>query len=252
MAEIQLFSYPTSPYAQKVACYLNYKKIDFKLVPVNPISNREIAFTRQRQVPVLQVGDEWRKESSELGLWLDELYPQRPLLPSDSNERKLILDIDQWISNTLIPSGFRYAVEWQQPWYSIKNGWRLARAVSNATKLPFYIRMIWPFGVKRAPFIVEMVKRLDLNESIPDMNQRLQNEFLQHLSDGPFLGAQSSISLADLSAFPIIVSGHFMGMKTKQAVKDHPHILAWAKRVYAELPANPLLVPDRLIKRKSL
>lgn len=32
MSEIQLFSYPTSPYAQKVGCYLKYKKLDFELV----------------------------------------------------------------------------------------------------------------------------------------------------------------------------------------------------------------------------
>ena len=252
MTDIQLFSYPTSPYAQKVGCYLKYKDIDFKFIPVNPLHNSEIAFTRQRQVPVLQIGEEWRKESSELGIWLNELYPEPSILPDSQSEREQILKIDQWISDQLIPSYFRNAVEWQNSWYSITNGWRLSRAVSSDTKLPLYIRLIWPFGVKRAPFIVNMVKQLDLDESMPKMNQRLQNEFLEHLGDGPFMGQQSTISLADLSAFPIITSGHFMGMKTVQAVKDHPEILAWAKRVYERLPDNPLLVPDKLLKRRSL
>lgn len=119
MTDIQLFSYPTSPYAQKVACYLKYKNLDFKFIPVIPLANGE-------------------------------------------------------------------------------------------------------------------------------------NEFLAHLSDGPFLGQQTTISLADLSAFPIVTSGHFMGIKTNQALKDHPEILAWAKRVHADLPANPLLVPDKLLRRYSL
>ena len=113
MTDIQLFSYPTSPYAQKVGCYLKYKDIDFKFIPVNPLHNSEIAFTRQRQVPVLQIGEEWRKESSELGIWLNELYPEPSILPDSQSEREQILKIDQWISDQLIPSYFRNAVEWQ-------------------------------------------------------------------------------------------------------------------------------------------
>ena len=252
MSTIQLFSYSTSPYAQKVGCYLKYKQLDFKFVPVNPIRNDQIAFTRQRQVPVLQIGDDWRKESSELGLWLDELYPERPLLPNSSSERDKIFEIDHWISTQLIPSYFRYAVEWQNPWYSISNGWRLSRAVSNGTPLPLYIRMLWPFGVRKAPFIVNMVNELDLVESIPAMNDRLQQEFIDHLGDGPFLGSQSQVSLADLSAFPPLTSGWFMGMKAKQSLLEHPQIRAWAERVYEQLPTNPLLVPDKILKRLSL
>jgi len=249
MSDIQLFSYSTSPYAQKVGCYLKYKQLDFKLIPVNPMKNGEIAFTRQKQVPILQVGNEWRKESTELGIWLDELYPERPILPVDQVEKETILSIDQWVSDHLIPSVFRYAVEWQNSWYSITNGWRLSEAVSNGTRLPLYVRILWPFGIKRAPFIVEMVKQMDLSESIPAMNERLQNEFVAHLGRGPFLGGQSNVSLADLSAFPVIMSGHFMGMKTKQSLRDHPDIYAWAKRVYAHLPNNPMLVPDSLLER---
>ncbi len=250
MSDIQLFSYPTSPYAQKVACYLNYKQIDFKFIGVNPITNAEIAFTEQRQVPVLKIGNDWRKESSELGIWLEQLYPQRPILPDDAVQRAQILEVDKWISNHLIPSGFRYAVEWQNTWNSVTNGWRLARAVHCARTLPLYARLIWPWAVKRAPFITKMVKQLDLNESMTDMNQRLQQEFIEHLKQKPYLGASSSISLADLSAFPIITSGYFMGMRGRQSLIAHPEIHAWAVRVYEQLPHNPLLIADHLIERK--
>ena len=135
MKKIKLYSYPTSPYAQKVSCYLHYKKLDFEFVPVNPMTNAEIAFTQQRQVPVLEIDNEWRKESSELGIWLDELYPQKPLLPQGQLARNTVIEVDQWVSQSLIPSVFRYAVEWQNPIHSISNGWRLSKAVSNATKL---------------------------------------------------------------------------------------------------------------------
>ncbi len=246
---IQLFSYPTSPYAQKVGCYLKYKQLDYKLVPVNPLSNAEIRFTRQRQVPVLQIGDQWRKESSELGLWLDELYPQKPILPVNETDRAQVLSIDCWVNDSLIPTIFRRAVEWENPLHSIRNGWKLSRAVSDATPLPWYVRLSWPWGIKRAPFIVHMVERLDLTESIADMTTRLQREFVEHLGEGPYLGGQRTPTLADLSAYPIVMSGHLMGMEVKESLLDNPLVAAWSRRVQSHLPDNPLLVPDRLLIR---
>lgn len=250
--EIQLFSYPTSPYAQKVGCYLKYKQLEFELVGVNPMSNAEIAFTNQQQVPVLKIGTEWRKRSSELGFWLDELFPTRPILPNDDQSRETIVGIDNWISSAIIPSAFRYAVEWQNAWHSITNGWRLARAVNSETPLPLYAKLIWPFAVKRAPFIQHIIAQLDLSEPMSVMNSRLQKEFISHLGVGPFLGEQSHPTLADLSAFPAVASGRLMGMRRKQSLIDEPAILNWAKRVQCYLPSNPLLVADRLLTTKTL
>jgi glutathione S-transferase len=249
---IRLFSYPTSPYAQKVGCYLKYKKLEFELVGVNPISNAEIKFTGQKRVPVLQIGDEWRLESSELGLWLDELYPAIPIMPADSTARAAVLAIDQWVSESLIPTLFRRAVEWENPFYSIQNGWKLARAVHDASPLPWYARVLWPFAVKRAPFIVRMVEELDLTESFADRIIRLQKEFAEHLGDGPFFASRNTPTLADLSAYPIVVSSHLMGMKAKASLIDDPVLAGWSRRVQSHLPHNPLLIPDRLLLREHI
>ena len=123
---------------------MKYKKLDFELVGVNPITSAEIAFTGQKRVPVLKIGDEWRLESSELGLWLEELYPAIPIMPADEAARAEVLAVDQWVSESLIPTIFRRAVEWENPIYSIQNGWKLARAVHNASPLPWYARVLWP------------------------------------------------------------------------------------------------------------
>lgn len=246
---IRLYSYPTSPYAQKVGCYLKYKQLDYELVGVNPMTNAEIRFTQQRRVPVLKIGDEWRLESSELGLWLDELYPENPIMPADTSAKAEILSIDRWVSDSVIPAHFRRAVEWENPIHSIQNGWKLARAVHDATPLQWYARVIWPFAVRRAPFIVHMIRGMDLRESIADQITRLQKEFVEHLQGGPFFAGQSKPTLADLSAFPVVVSGHLMGMKTRRSLLDNPDINSWSKRVQSHLPDNPLLVPDRLLAR---
>jgi glutathione S-transferase len=249
---IRLFAYPTSPFAQKVGCYLKYKKLDFELVGVNPITAAEIGFTGQRRVPVLMIGDEWRLESSELGLWLEELYPEIPLMPADETARAQVLAVDQWISESLIPTIFRRAIEWENPIYSIRNGWKLARAVHDASPLPWYARVLWPFAVRRAAFIVRMVGELDLTESLADRTARMQSEFAEHLGGGPFFASQSKPTLADLSAYPVVVSGHLMGMKLVRSLTDDPVLASWSRRVQSFLPNNPLLVPDRLLMRAHI
>lgn len=249
MSDILLYSYPTSPYGQKVGCYLKYKQLDYRFIGVSPLRSEQIKFTGQRQVPVLKIGNEWRKESSELGLWLDELFPERPIMPSDEARAQKVRGVDNWVSDSLIPGMFRGAVEWQSAFNSIINGWRLARTVNNTAPLPFYVRMIWPFAVRRAPFIVRMVEQLDLSESMSDMMFRLEQEFVDHLYGRDYLGGESELSLADLSAFPIIANAYMTGMRSKHFLIENPKIGAWAQRVARQLPVNPLLVPDSFIKR---
>jgi len=252
MKDVILYGYPTSPFVIKVASFLNYKKIPFKHVAVNPISPVQIKFTGQRQVPVLQIDQEWRKDSTQLGIWLDELFPEKSLLGNNEDERSAILSIDQWVSDHLIVGKFRAAVEWENTWDALRNGWLLSRAVSHGTKIPLFIRILWPFLVKKAKFIVDMVAHLDKKESLAAMRLRLCDEFIQHLQSGPFLGGQQQISLADLSAYMTIISSHLMGMHADSPLLKDAQVVDWCRRVQAQLPDNPLLIPDIFIEREHV
>ncbi len=169
MKNVTLYGYPTSPYVIKVGSFLKYKNIPFEYIPVNPVSPIQIKFTGQRQVPVLKIDQEWRKDSTQLGIWLDELFPEKPLLGNNESDRNAILLIDKWVSDNLILGKFRAAVEWEKTWDALRNGWLLSRAVNNGTKIPLFVRMLWPFFVKKAKFIVDMVSHLDKKESIASM-----------------------------------------------------------------------------------
>jgi glutathione S-transferase len=59
--------------------------------------------------------------------------------------------------------------------------------------------------------------------------QRLCDEFIEHVDGGPFLGQRTQISLADLSAYPTIVSGHLMGMFGQSPFLAHQQIIDWCK-----------------------
>lgn len=249
MEKITLYGYPTSPYVMKVACFLSYKKLPYRFVGVNPLNPNVIKFTEQKQVPVLSIGKQWRKDSTPIGVWLNECFSDRNILGDNDEATNTIMDIDKWVSEQLIVGRFRHAVEWESTWDSLRNGWKLARAVNDATPMPGYVRAIWPFAVRKAGFIVDMVNTLDLNESIADMRQRLCDEFIEHLAGGPFLGGQQTISLADLSAYPTVVSGHLMGLHADSPMLRNTAVIDWCRRVQSELPSNPLLVPETLIER---
>jgi len=247
MSKIKLYTYPTSPYGLKVHFYLKYKQLDYSYVPVNPITNRQIWFTKQRQVPVLKIDGEWRKESSELGIWLDELYPQQPLLGQNEEEKKRILKIDQWVSHSLIPSIFRQAYEWESKQQSLSNGRRLAKVIHQATPLPKFIRYVWPYLIKRVGFIVRMMHMVDLKEAIPDMIQRLDKEFLEHLGEGPFLGGLQMPSLADLSAYPIMMFAELLGLERTPA-PENPAIIEWKHALEKHFPDKDVSTLDSLLK----
>ena len=106
--KIKLYGYSTSPYVRKVAAYLYYKQLEFEHVWVNPVTNKEIEFTGGTVVPVLQIDDEWRRESSELGIWLEEKFSERPILGNEEAETEKILAIDRWVSEAVIPAGFSH------------------------------------------------------------------------------------------------------------------------------------------------
>jgi glutathione S-transferase len=252
LEKITLYGYPTSPYVMKVACFLNYKQLPYTYIPVNPVDPKRIKFTGQRQVPVLTIGDEWRKDSTAIGIWLNDRFADRNILGYSDEAADKIMEIDRWVSDQLIAGRFRHAVEWENTWDSLRNGWKLSRAVSNATPLKAYVRFIWPIAVRKAGFIVDIVNGLDLQEPIADMRQRHCDEFIKYLGDGPFLGGEECISLADLSAYPTIVSGHLMGMHADSPLLKNETVIAWCRRIQEELPKNPLLVPDELIERPLL
>ncbi len=247
MADIKLYGYSTSPYVRKVGCCLYYKQLPFEFVPVNPIDNRQIKFTRQTQVPVLQMGNEWRLDSTPLALWLDELFPDRPLFGRTPEEREDILAVDKWVSESLIVSGFKTVYETPMNARLRAMAWRLANIVSSQTPLPDEVRNAWPQLLKTAPFIKHMVRCADTSESAKAMRDRVGIELFQHFGGGPFFGARTEPSLLDFAIFPQLVFAFMVGTEDELAIAQIAELRDWIVRMMQYLPQNPLLVPDYMI-----
>jgi glutathione S-transferase len=78
-----------SPYVRKVLACLQLKGLDYEIDPITPFFGGE-EFERLsplRRIPLLVSGDLVLGDSSVICAWLDEKYPERPLLPADVDQR---------------------------------------------------------------------------------------------------------------------------------------------------------------------
>lgn len=247
--KITLYVYVTSPYANKVKCFLDYKNLDYRVIHVDPMERKDIAFTKQKQIPVLKVRHEWRVDSTPIGLWLDELFPETKLIPS-SKEKDKILKIDRWISNTLIASIFRQVAEWKSISSGMEDGWKLSSTLNKSRPLSKISRFLWPIGLKHTGFIKRIANQMDHTETIEKMRKRVIKEFLKKLGKGPYLGGYQKPTLADLSAYPQFALPHAIGMNQAYPIDDYPKIKEWMKKVQKHLPKNTLLIKEECIVNK--
>lgn len=245
MPSIKLYGYATSPFVRKTACFLYYKNLDFEHIPVDPTNPMAtLSHTNGTQVPVLEIDGEWRRESSHHAVWLDELFPDRPLCPQENKEQ--ILAIDRWINESYFPAFFRAAIDGELTLEKRFRFWRLAALVSAHTPLSEEVRNLWPDFVSQAPFIQAMAENIDLSESLPDMQLRLGLELAAHIGDGPFMGGFEQPTMLDMAVFPQLIFGYMFGLEPTLSAAAHPALKAWMQRVAAFLPGNPTLVADHM------
>jgi glutathione S-transferase len=78
-----------SPYVRKVLACLNLKGLAYEIDPITPFfGNDEYGeLSPLRRIPVLIDGDFAICDSSVVCAYLDEAYPDRPLLPADPKDR---------------------------------------------------------------------------------------------------------------------------------------------------------------------
>ena len=78
-----------SPYVRKVLACMNFKGLSYEIDPITPFfGNDEYGqLSPLRRIPVLIDGDFSICDSSVVCAYLDDAYPERPLLPGDPKDR---------------------------------------------------------------------------------------------------------------------------------------------------------------------
>ena len=198
--DITLYNYATSPYGRKILAALKYKGVKFDQVYVNPISTKEIKFTRQRIIPILSIGEAWKVDSNQQAFWLDELFPQNPLFGEKTEDKKAIQDLVHWCDEFFIAAIFKMITIKKNPHHYWWNGFKLGKRVqATSPNLPFFTPLFWAFVVNSAPFVHREARKVK-NHSQKEINDKLSHFLFSKLEKMPNLYGDE-ISFADLAFF---------------------------------------------------
>ena len=100
---LDLYQFEGSHYSEKVRLILDYKKLPYRKVEVTPGIGQLDLFrlSGQYQVPVLRDGNEVIPDSTAIAKYLDAKYPDRPIIPTDSEEKGLCLMMEAWADESI-------------------------------------------------------------------------------------------------------------------------------------------------------
>ena len=100
---MQIIGSYVSPYVRKVLACLELKGLDYEVDPITPFFGND-DFSRLsplRRIPVLIDGDVVISDSTVICAYLDEAYPERPLLPSSPAQRARARWLEEYADSRL-------------------------------------------------------------------------------------------------------------------------------------------------------
>lgn len=209
MNQIKFFSFALSPYALKVNCYLIFLGVEYETLFVNPLTMRK-EIPVGSTIPVLTINDESRNESTEIGLWLNEIFPDKELVPAVLKDK--VIEIDDWVSHRLIPHAFREFIGHDDtlPKRASKR-WKLSQVLDQTSPngISGLFRFLHLLFVGQT-FVKGLVSTTDKSRHLSDLKQELAQEFEKFLEGGPFLAGSDKPTLADLSVYPQVVTPKYI------------------------------------------
>ncbi|PTQ87215.1 glutathione S-transferase family protein [Agitococcus lubricus] len=92
-----LYQFPLSHYCEKARWLLDFKDLDYKVTNLFPGAHRVLTVWKANSttVPTLNDGQEWIGDSTEMAFYLDAKYVLRPLLPSDPEQRRQAIILEE-------------------------------------------------------------------------------------------------------------------------------------------------------------
>ena len=107
MSTLTLYQFELCPYCHKVKAGIELKNLPYRRVEVNPLNKKEIKHfadddSGRKKVPIIELGDDVRRESSAILRWLDTVGAgARALTPAQAVADRAD-EIDAWVDRDLI------------------------------------------------------------------------------------------------------------------------------------------------------
>jgi glutathione S-transferase len=221
---IALHQYEISPFCDKVRRILNWKGLEYRIreVPVSrAMSVRKI--NPIGKLPCLEHDGHFVADSTDIACYLEEHFPEPPILPSEPAQRGLCQMLDDWADESL------YFYEMRLRFTFPHNARRWVPELVHSD--PGWMKVLAP------RVIPGMMRRLTRQQGVGRKSdaQVLADIERQVSAVGDCLGGRSwlvgdALCLADLSVFAQLfcIRGAEEGARIIQA---HPAVVDWMERV---------------------
>ncbi|KAA8492650.1 Prostaglandin E synthase 2 [Porphyridium purpureum] len=221
--DIVLYQYEVCPFCNKVRAFLDFHKIPYKTVEVNPMNKAEIKFSEYKKVPVVLINGKQFNDSSEIikQINCDVAHDGRYTMTEE--EERWFSWVDSRLTKILPPNIYRTVRE------SIQTFEYLV-PISNFTW--WQKESAKYFG----SFVMYAVsKKLKKKHNIGDERETLYaevNAFVDALEGRDFLGGDKP-NLADLAIFGVLRSVE--SMDTFNDMMAHSNIKPWYERMQQQV-----------------
>ncbi len=241
---VQLFTYANSPFGAKVYWALQFKRAAFELTYVNPLTTKEIAFTKQSIVPVLKIGETWVQDSRENCLRLEELYPEPAFAGKTEEQREAIMKADQWATDNITALHFRVIIDKKEGPTTKRNALRMANVILPTTEsMPSWQKKIlipiWHILLRNSGFVKRAAHMLDTKKDAKTLHTEVLRDFEDRISQTGFLAGTDEPSFADIAAFAEIAFCTTHGFEGTLNTSSSAAVSAWYDRIRTYFPDNP-------------
>lgn len=194
-----LYQFPISHYCEKSRWQLEHKRLDYRIGNLLPGPHRLRTqwMARTNTVPVLRDGDRVVGDSTKIAYYLEKYYPERGLIPEDSDQRARVIELEQQMD--------RYGVHVRRWIYGqVLDRPEVTAALFGPYRLPGAVRRTL------IPLVREAMRRLYRVEpnAVMRSEQRLQEglgmlEKVLARGSGAYLVGEQ-LTLADITAASLL------------------------------------------------
>lgn len=224
---LKLYQYEVCPYCCKVKSVLDFKKIPYEKIEVNPMTHEELAGNEKAlkhdKVPVVVDDGKTLLESNDIIRYLDTKYPKRPIFakrgaPSALQDQWMRFADDELVQ--ILPANI---------YRTLPEALDSFKYITKVGKFPAWKRYYLMLGGAVAMNIV--AKKGMKKKGIADPRKALE-ETLEKLSDGlgksQFLGGQEP-DAGDLVCHGVLRS--VREMKVWKDIEKNKKVADWYERV---------------------
>ncbi|XP_071721894.1 uncharacterized protein [Rutidosis leptorrhynchoides] len=213
--EVVLYQYEACPFCNKVKAFLDYNKIQYKVVEVNPISKKEIKWSDYKKVPILTVDGDHMVDSLNI---INQLYRKlhsEDTVPESDEEKKWLGWVDNHLVHVLSPNIYRSPAEALESF----------NYITTHGNFSFTERLVAKYTGAAAMYFVS--KKLKKRHNITDERKALYDAaetWVEALNGRKYLGG-SKPNLADLAVFGVLRP--IRNLKSGKDMVEHTHIKDW-------------------------